>query len=64
MSEHFLSPSFPWSMFSPDYPKPHVVSYEKIMFLSTFTLWFPRFQPSALNLAILPFATLAVLCYT
>jgi len=50
-------------MLSPEYPKPHVVSYEETMLLSTSFLWFPIFRPSTLNFAIHHPAIAAMLCY-
>jgi hypothetical protein len=50
-------------MLSPDYPKPLVVVHEETMPLSTFSLWFPIFQPLALNPIVLHHVTLNVLCY-
>jgi len=45
------------------YPKFLIISYEKTMPLFTSFLWFPRFQPSSLNLAIFHLVTSTMLCY-
>jgi hypothetical protein len=63
MSKHSPSPFFPWLMLSLDHPKPHVVAYEEIISLSTFSLWFPIFQSSTLNHAIFHLVISAMLCY-
>jgi hypothetical protein len=44
-------------MLSFNYPKPRVVSYEKIVFMSISFLWFLKFQPSALNSVVFHPAT-------
>ncbi len=63
MLEHFPFLSFPRLVLSPDYPKPPVVTYEETMPFSTFSLWFPIFQPPTLNPEVFRVVTSIVLCY-